>query len=165
MSFKARMSQMSSNMLPVPVGTSGINGRGALGFVVDKGERYAAAFGYGYMKGKLHEKFMWKGMGLDLVTGVALVASSVVANVASGGRSHLAAHLERVGDAGVSSYLNSIGASMGAQSAGRSVMVLDSGKTPGKTAIKGHSIVGEIPPAMGGAYLTADELNHFSARR
>ncbi len=55
MSFKARMSQMSSNMLPVPVGTSGINGRGALGFVVDKGERYAAAFGYGYMKGKLHE--------------------------------------------------------------------------------------------------------------
>lgn len=129
--------------------------RGFHGFVVDKGERFAAAYAFGAIKGYYRERAMFKGFGADLwVGGGALVASAVL-TVLSGGRSGAAPHLERIGDAGVSSYLNSMGISWGAKKAGRTVVLG-----------LGHStVLGYIPPAVGGAYLSADEIAHFAAKR
>jgi len=156
MSFLKKMKSGGLKNLP-----HGTERAGLKGVIVDKGERYGASLAYGYLKGYYREKFMFKGYGLDLWTGVGALVASAAATIMSGGRSSLAPHLERIGDAGVSSYLNTIGSSLGASKAGRSAVVVDQAKLPGKKA----SVLGMIPQAMGGSYLTQDELAHFAARR
>lgn len=137
---------------------------GIAGFALDKGERYAAAAAYGALKGYYGERFLFKGHGLDLWTGAGLTIGAAVLNALSYGRSSLAPHIERIGDAGMMSALNSLGAHWGMGKAGRSVAVLNAGKNtkslPGK-----QSVVGEIPAAAKGAYLTADQIANFASRR
>lgn len=169
MSFTSRMKAASNNLLPERSGR-GMEGVGFSGFLVDKGERYGAALGYGYLKGKYREKMVYKDYGIDLWSGAALTIGSALLNIMSGGNSLLAPHLARVGDAGVSSYLNSIGTAMGAKAAGRSFMMLDAAgkKLPAlaaTTGVYGTSVLGSIAPARGGTYLSADEIAHFSSPR
>lgn len=130
--------------------------RGFKGFLMDKGERVAAAYAFGAAKGYYREKFMFRGVGLDAVIGTGAWLASAALNAVSGGRSGMAEHLERIGDAGLSSYANSMGASWGAKKAGRTVAVLPGGKS---------TVLGYISPAVAGAYLSADEIAHFAARR
>ena len=158
MSFFGAMKKVPNHL---PTGTAQ---HGFKGFLIDKGERYAAAAAYGAAKGYYGERFLFKGHGLDLWTGGALTALSAVLNAMSNGNSSLADHAERIGDAGMMSAIGSLAASWGMKKAGRAV----AGLTPGKNA-KGlpgkQSVVGEIPAAVGGAYLTADEIARFSQRR
>lgn len=147
----------------------GLHGRGFTGFVVDKGERAAASLLFGYGKGYYREKFVYKGFGYDLWAGAAATVLGAIFSAASNGNSVAALHLERVGDAGVGSYLNSIGAAMGAKKAGRVVQVLSGGKAlPGlgaRTGVLGNDVVGMIPAAMGGTYLSADEIAKYASKR
>lgn len=160
MSFFSKV-KSGQNMLATRSGSSGISGHGTMGFLADKAERYGAAYAFGFAKGYYRERAMWKGYGADLWIGGAATLASAALNIASGGRAALAPHLERIGDAGVTSYFNSMGASAGATKAGRSVLVMNQGQQlPGK-----KSILGMIPPAMGGAYLSADEIARFASRR
>lgn len=134
--------------------------RGIKGIAVDKGERFLSAFAFGAAKGFYGDKFIWKGHGADLWLGAgALLASAFMSRPGGGG---MAAHLERVGDAGVMSALNSLGAAWGLDKAGRSVHV----SSPGKNALpKASTVLGHLPQAMGGAFLTQDEINRFAAKR
>jgi hypothetical protein len=134
------------------------------GFVVDKVERFGAALAFGYAKGYYHpgNKFTYRGLGKDLWVGAGLHVAAVGLTMFSEGRgpmSDAAAHLERIGDAGISSYLNSLGAAMGYKKATASAApaALPAASSP--------PLLGAIPAAMGGAYLTADEIAHFSAPR
>ena len=129
--------------------------RGFKGFAVDKTERFAAAYAFGAIKGYYREKAVFKGVGADMWVGSGLLLVSAFLDAGSNGHSRAARHLERIGDAGVSSYLNSMGASWGAKKAGRTVAVL-----PGKSTVLGY-----ISPAVAGAYLSADEIAHFAAKR
>lgn len=157
-SFMAKIKQVPKNL---PHGTERVGIKGTL---VDKGERYGAAFAFGAAKGYYGEKFLFKGHGLDLWIGGATLAASVALNVVTNGHSSIAAHLERVGDAGVMSAIGSLGAAWGLDKAGRSVHVL----TPGKNASAGgpkKTIVGHIPPAVAGNYLSADQIANYAASR
>ncbi len=145
---------------------SGLSGAGPLGFVVDKGERYAGALAFGAAKGYYRERFVWKGYGGDLWLGASLTLGSALLQIFSGGRSQIAPHAERLGDAGVMSYLNSIGAAWGNKKAGRIVQVLEGGRpSPALSSAAAAPVLGAIPPAMGGAVLTADEIARYSAPR
>lgn len=160
-SFMRKMAQVPHNL---PHGTAP---RGFMkGFVVDKAERYGAAFLYGAAKGYYGERFLWRGHGLDAWTGAGALLASSVLTVFSGGRSKLAPHLERIGDAGVMSALGSVGAAWGLSKAGRSVAVLSPGKNAGAGAgLPGkRAVVGAIPPAARGPYLSREDMLNFSRR-
>jgi hypothetical protein len=134
------------------------------GVLVDKGERYGAAWAFGALKGYYADRFMYRGMGYDFWAGIAGLATATLLQTVAGGNSKVALHLERLGDAGLSSYLNSMGAHWGMTKAGRDAKLLppSGGKKP--PAIRGD-ILGMIPPAMGGSYLNADDIARYSSAR
>lgn len=128
--------------------------RGFRGTVVDKGERFGAAWAFGAIKGYYRERAVFRGVPADLLVGGASLLASAFLDAKANGNSPAAKHLERVGDAGVSSWLNSMGAAWGAKKSGRA---LAGGRYP--------TILGYIPPAVAGSYLSADEIAHFAAKR
>ncbi len=153
-------------LLPARVG-GGMNGNRLTGLAIDKAERYAAAYGFGMAKGYYRDKAFVMGQPIDLVLGALLTAGGALFNAYSGGRSQLAPHMERIGDAGMMSYFNSLGAGHGTSKSGRMVAVLPAGSAGSKIAglSPGAHILGTIPPASGGDYLTAEEIAAFSGSR
>jgi len=139
--------------------------KGVVGYAVDKVERYGASYGFGFIKGYYREKAAFRGVPFELLAGGLAVAGAAILEATSTGRSSLAPHLNAIGDAGLQSYLNSLGASLGAKKSGRKVYVLDAGaKAPG--AFPGmREVVGAIPEAVGGAYLSPDQIARFSQAR
>ena len=166
MSFYAKMKRGSGAMLATRSGVPGVANNGVAGFLVDKGERYAGASLFGFLKGYYRDKAMVRGIPVDVLAGGALTVVGAILSGLSGGTSQLAPHLNRFGDAGVMSYLNSRLAGYGMKKAGRSVYVLD-GTAPGAlpAGMKKVDMLGAIPAAMGGAYLSADEIAKYADRR
>jgi hypothetical protein len=152
--------------MSVRQGSSLHSGRSLAALAVDKGEKYAAAAAFGFLKGYYREKAMFLGQPVDLLAGLGLTVAGAVVNMYSEGRSNIAPHLERIGDAGMMSYFNSMGAAYGNKAAGRVVSVSPAGAMlpRGATPVLGElpSVIGEIPPAVAGAYLTADEIARFA---
>jgi hypothetical protein len=153
-------------LLPARVG-GGMDGNRLKGFAVDKVERYAGAYAFGMAKGYYRDKAFVMGQPIDLVAGAALTVASALFNAYSGGRSQLSPHMERLGDAGLMSYFNSLGAGHGTAKSGRMVAVLPAGSSGSRIAglSPGASILGTIPQASGGDYLTAEEIAAFSGSR
>lgn len=143
----------------LPHGTAG---RGLAGFAIDKGERYGAMALYGFAKGYYGPKFVVGGHGLDLWTGLGLQAVSVVAKIATSGRSKAAAHLERVADAGIMSWIDTWAVKWGQDKAGRITVPVAQGRhgLPGQ-----QSVVGMISPHAAGPFLSADDIARFANRR
>lgn len=157
------LAKLKSTLHHLPTGTA--SGHGFQGLLIDKGERWGGAALVGGMKGYFGERFLYKGQGLDLWGGVGCTALSIGLNVMSGGRSKLADHLERFGDVGMMSALGSLGAAYGAQKAGRVVQVLSPGKNARGVAGAKQTMLGYIAPAMGGAYLTPDDIARYANSR
>jgi hypothetical protein len=161
MSFLSKFKKIPHNL---PVGTAK---HGVGGFLVDKGERYGAAYAFGWVKGHYRERAMVRGLPVDLVAGAGLLAGSVLLNLFSGGRSHLADHAERFGDAGLMSYLNTMGTAKGASMAGRTVMALPGAKAgAGLPGARQQQVVGMVPPvAPGASFLSASQVRSYANRR
>lgn len=140
----------------------GTGGRGLGGVLTDKIERYGAAGGFGYAKGYFGNKFVWKGHGADLWLGVGALAASTLLTVTSNGRSNLAEHLERIGDAGVMSAIASVAASYGLEHAGHKVAVVN---TNVPRTVSHGDILGAIAAAQAGPYLTPDKIANFANAR
>lgn len=141
----------------LPTGTASQSG--IKGFAIDKGERYAAAFLYGAAKTYYGPAFNWRGYGLDLWTGAALTLGSAFLHTSSSpSLRRLASHAERVGDAGMMVAFASLGADFGMKKSGRSVAVLPA------RGIKGD-VVGDLPAAKAGPYLSHEDLMNFANRR
>lgn len=138
-------------------------GRTLPAFLVDKGERIAASALFGFLKGYYREKVIYAGMPVDFWAGLGFTAAGAVASMASDGESKMAAHFERIGDAGLMSYANSMGAAYGSKQAGRTVQVLERGAA--LPATRSMAVVGELPAAVHGAYLTADEIARYASAR
>jgi hypothetical protein len=134
-----------------------------MSLVVDKGERYGASLGFGFVKGYYREKAAFKGVPVDALVGGLALVGAVVAETMSSGRSNLAPHLNALGDAGLQSYLNSIGASLGAKKSGRKVYVLDAGAKAPAALPPGMTAVGASDGL--GAWLSPEEVSNYSAQR
>lgn len=144
--------KLASIVHNLPTGIS--NKHGIKGFVFDKGERVLMGAALGYAKGYYYDKLVFKGIGIEAIVGVV---GSLAAAIFPHGA--LSRHLEIAGDAGLTAYAYSMGASYGADHAGRGVVSTKTLPT-GKKAV-----VGMIPPRRGGAFLTADEMANISAPR
>lgn len=148
MSFLAKLKSIPSHL---PHGTSPKGG--IKGFVFEKGERAAMAWGLGAAKGYYYDKLVWKGIGFEAYVGVAGYLGAALLGGAIG------KHLERAGDTGMATYLYSLGAAWGGDKAGRGAAVtqkLSQGK---------KQVVGVIPPRSGGAFLTADDMANYANAR
>lgn len=134
-------------------------------YLVDKGERYAGAAAFGFVKNYYREKAMVKGIPADLLAGGLLTLGAVAMEMFSHGRSKAACHLNAIGDAGVMSFFNSMGAAYGTKMSGRKVYVLAPGAAAPAALPPGMTAVGAIPQAVGGAYLTAEEIARHAGSR
>lgn len=153
---------------------TGPHGAGILSFGIDKAERILAAGGFGFIKGRFRDKSLIfstlgkngqyeGGVPVDILAGTVLTLVAAGLNLATDGKSALAKHAERIGDAGVMSFFNSLGASWGAKSANYQVAVLPATmKLPPGAA---PMVLGALPQAAGGAYLTAEEIAKYSASK
>lgn len=149
----------------LPIGTA--HGHSLKSAIVDKGERYGAAFGFGLAKGYYGNQFIWKGHGADLWLGVGSLGVATVLSMFGGKKAgQLAEHLERVGDAGVMSAINSLGAAYGLQKAGHSVVRTGTPKAaaPAVHGLYGD-VIGSIPGAKAGPYLSNADLTRFADAR
>ena len=126
-------------------------GAGLKPFLVDKGERAIFAAGLGAAKGYYYDKAVFKGVGVEAWVGVAgyLFSAFLGHN----------AHLERLGDTGMTAYVYSVAASWGADRAGRSVA-----STPKQVSGK-KQVVGVIPQRAEGAFLSPEEMANYANRR
>lgn len=131
---------------------------GAARFAFTKAERYGASFAFGAAKGYYGSAFKKRGCGLDLWIGGGLTLLSAILQIFTGGQSRLAPHLERFGDAGVQSYVNSWATGWGIGRSGRPILMAPQ--------IKGDDVLGEIPPiGKGASFLTAEEFARASSPR
>lgn len=130
---------------------------------VDKVERYGASAVFGFLKGS-GKRYLYKNIPMDAGVGGLLTLLGAYLQIKSHGRSAIAPHLNAVGDAGVMSYFNSMGAAWGAKKSGRKVYVLEAGaKAP--AGLKPVDVMGEIPQMVSGAFLSADEIANFAGQR
>lgn len=141
------------------IGVGGLTLPAVARFAFTKAERYGASFAFGAAKGYYGPRFKRRGYGLDLWIGGGLTLLSAVLQIFTGGFSRLAPHLERVGDAGVQSYVNSWATGWGIARSGRPIVA----QLP---QLRGESVLGEIPPiGKGASFLTAEEFARASAPR
>ncbi len=166
-----------TTLLPVPDSSaSGMitkytDGTTPAGFVVDKIERWGGTFGFGMVKGYYGKRALINGMiPIDLAVGGVLSALSLGIMIKSGGSPSgmsrsVALHASRIGDAGMQSFLDSMGARFGASLAKKQLGRGPAGALPGgwEEAVAGEpQVVGALPEATGGAYLTPEEIARFS---
>lgn len=159
MSFLKKVARVHQHL---PHGTA--PGNKLMSVLVDKGERYGASFAFGAIKGYYRERAMVHGVPVDALAGAGGLVLSAVLQAMSNGNSKLAKHVERVADAGMQSYINSVATSWGTQKAGRSVMVLPGGHA-GATKVKGLTALGLVPPQVSGAWLDANDMINYAKRR
>ncbi len=125
--------------------------RGLVAEAVDTGVGMGASFLFGELHGRYREQAEFKGMPLNLLVGVlgkgAAVALEMYTGVPGG---H---HLNTVANAGLFSYAFARGVAHGTESAGHTTLVRPA-----------SSVLGAIPAAPRGTFLSADEVAHFSTR-
>lgn len=90
------------------------NGRGIVHTAVDAVERYGASMGFGVLSGAF-PTWQYKGMGVDLMAGVALKSAAVTFDLVSNGRSSVAPHLNAIGDAGIQAHMHTWGLQLGSK--------------------------------------------------
>lgn len=132
-------------------------GNGVKNFLVDKSIRGVMGLGLGVAKGYYYDKLVLNmplvgGVGIEALVGIAGYLGAAV----MGPGSRAGRFLERAGDAGMTTYLYSIGASWGADRAGRGIAVKP---LPGG---RQQNVVGVIPPRAKGAFLTPDDIARFA---
>jgi hypothetical protein len=135
-------------------------------YLVDKGERYAGAATFGYVKGYYRDKAYIKGLPPDLLAGAILTLGAVIAEAATGGRSKIAPHLNALGDAGMMSWVASKAAAYGVKQSGRTVYVLEAGaKAPSALppGMRQTTVLGAQTNT--GAWLSDADIMNFRARR
>lgn len=153
MSFLARFKHPVSSLKSIPhhLPTGLEHGHGFKPFLYDKVERTAMGAALGAVKGYYYDRAVFKGIGIE----AWIAALGYLGSAFLGGSDHL----ERAGDTGLTAYAYSIGASWGADRANRGISSTRS--LPGGK----KQVVGTIPPRASGAFLTADEMAHYSAPR
>lgn len=128
--------------------------------IVGTGVYVAASEIFGYVHGRYRDKAEVMGVPANLLVGV-LGKLSAIALYAQGGKLRNKAHyLNNIANAGIGSYVFADGVARGTRAAGRKIYVLESGGTPPSLGrgLTQTDVVGEIPQAMGGAYLSREEL-------
>lgn len=121
-------------------------------------EYAAASFGFGYAKNRWRDKAHVFGVPVDLLTGIVAKTASIAA-LMTGKFEGAVPHLDALGNAGVGAYFHTLGAARGAEASGLCrVLIPASDVAKAKAALPNATILGEIPKAPPGDYLSAEDL-------
>ena len=166
--FLARMANGSTYLGPQPYryGVPAVN-RGPLGFIVNKGERYVTALGLGLAKGAYREKMLWWGLPSEMLGGLAFTAAAAVLKIVAGARGYesaLAPHAEAIGDTGMTTWLNGVGAVWGHKWKGRHLVSLPPGADT-KALPPGSTVIAGLPQAKSGKFLSDEEIARWTSPR
>lgn len=124
-----------------------------------------ASFGYGYLMNRYREKAHIKGVPADLAAGIGFTALSFLGDWYGvggvvGGLSHAT---KMVGLAGIGAFCHTLGAGRGSQHSGVARVMVKKGDIPKvKAAVPGSTILGEIPKAPHGDFLSAAQLDRLA---
>ena len=132
--------------------------KGVVPSLVEAAEYVGASYGFGYLQNRYREKASLMGVPADLLAGVGLKAAALAADVMgkSGGVACLAS---TVGNAGLGAYFHTLGAGHGAQASGvKRLLISDKDVAKARAALPNATILGEIPKAPHGDFLSAAEL-------
>src|SRR6266702_270088 len=126
--------------------------------VVPTAEKMGAIAAFGYVTNKYREKVTFYGGHGDLLAGFVLKAAAVAGAVMGKG-GNLLPHLNNVGDAGLMAWAHAIGSGWGAQSSGvKRLLIKESDLKKAKAALPDATVLGEIPKAPHGRFMSAAEL-------
>ncbi len=122
----------------------------------------AASYGLGYVKNRWRDKAHVKGVPVDLAGGIVLKLASLAMQLSNKGTG-LAPHLDTVGNAGVGAFFHTLGSSHGAAASGlRRLLIPASDVAKAKAALPNATILGEIPKAPPGDYLSSADLQRMA---
>jgi hypothetical protein len=135
-------------------------GHGLTSHVVETLEYAGASYGFGYLQNRYREKASVMGVPADLLAGVVLktvvLGSELMGKGVSGGFATL---LSNVGNAGIGAYFHTLGAGHGAQKSGvKRLLISEKDVEKAKAALPGATILGDLPKAPKGDFLSAAEL-------
>lgn len=146
-------------------------GRGAGEKIFSGVEGALAGEAFGYIHGRYREKAAVKILGrtipINLLAGIAGKAAAVAGAAMSRGEPAWIHHVNAIGDAGLTTYFFADGVARGTKKAGRKIYLLDQGAAAPANlgGLRQTDVVGEIPPAVGGAFLDLEELQQLARKR
>ena len=118
----------------------------------------AASYGFGYAKTRWHNKAQVMGVPVDILAGVVLKGAAL-AGMFMGKAEGLVPHLDTLGNAGIGAFLHTYGAAHGAAASGmRRLLIPASDVQKAKAALPNATVLGEIPKAPPGDFLSTAEL-------
>lgn len=134
-----------------------LHGSGKSHKVVSAIEYGAASYGFGYLMSRYRERASVYGVQADLLAGVLLKGVSLFGGrYVRGGVGTL---VDNVSNAGIGAFFHTLGAGHGGEHAGVTRLVLDKKDVPrAKAALPNATVLGDIPRAPHGDFLSASEL-------
>lgn len=140
-------------------------GHGVAARATEAAEYFGASFLAGYAQNKYRDKASVAGVPVDLAAGGALKLLGLGVDLLGGGKwnrgwratVHSQAHI--LGNVGLAAFGHTLGAGLGASQSGVTrVLVEKKDVAKVKAAIPGAVVIGEIPKAPPGDYLSASQL-------
>jgi hypothetical protein len=121
-----------------------------------------ASYGFGYLQNRYRDKASVMGVPADLLAGVGFKALAIAGTLLGKGRKFVP-HLDTVGNAGIGAYFHTLGAGHGAQKSGVKRVLVSDGDVKKVLAVSPNAtVLGAIPKAPHGDYLSAQELANLA---
>ena len=139
---------------------------GPVARAVEGAEYFAASYGYGYVQNRFRERAAVGPVPLDLLAGGVFKAASIGLNLWSkkaGKLAKAAPYANVLGNAGIAAFGHTLGAGAGAKASGvtRLVLAHHTDLATVKKVLPTATILGEIPKAPVGDFLTPAELERL----
>lgn len=134
---------------------------GMVSNVVETVEYGAFSYGYGFLQNKYRGKASVKGVPADVLAGVGFKAAALLMDAFGGSAvAKVSPHINVLGNAGIGAFFHTLGAGHGAKSAGVTRLLLAPGTDvkKAKAMLPGSEVLGGIPPAPKGDFLSSSEL-------
>lgn len=140
--------------------------KGTVARVVEGAEYFAASYGYGYVQNRFRERAAVGPIPLDLLAGGVFKAAAIGCGIWCKKGSALAKstpYTNVMGNAGIAAFGHTLGAGAGAKASGvtRLLLANHSDLAAVKKVLPNSTILGEIPKAPHGDFLTPSELERI----
>jgi hypothetical protein len=138
------------------------DGKSTINKLAEAAEYSLASYGYGWTQNRYRERASLGGIPADLLTGGVMKAASIAMDLWHKGKG-VSPYANLLGNAGLGAFFHTLGAGHGAQSSGVTrLLIKDSDVAKAKAALPGATILGEIPKAPHGDFLSASDLAAMS---
>ena len=147
-------------------GRKGSKGHAVFNALTDAAVIPAMAYGFGYVENRYRERASVQGVPVSAVAGAAGVAINLAASLFGVRQLRGVAGIAgEIGTAGLASYFHTLGAGKGADHSGVKRVLVD-GKDMNKlkSVLPQSTVLGEIPKAPVGDFLSSSELAHLARR-